>query len=169
MISIDNSQQFPLSRVRRLYGLYIFDEKSKSSRIQSYFGLVQVIRGSNVTRAFGKGQRPTSSLTSLVDDLTDGWTGRPTNQPIDIAGYGNRLTNNSSPGASRFLQNKLQNMFESLSQKEKENIRLELDLQKMVTKLAAETQSNMNLKTQLGSLQLADSKKDSNSNSTFFD
>ena len=60
-------------------------------------------------------------------------------------------------------------MFESLSQKEKENIRLELDLQKMVTKLAAETQSNMNLKTQLGSLQLADSKKDSNSNSTFFD
>ena len=68
-------------------------------------------------------------------------------------------------------QNKLQNLFESLSQKEKENIRLELDLQKMVTKLAAETQSNMNLKTQLGSLQLASNSasKDSNSNSTFFD
>ena len=62
-------------------------------------------------------------------------------------------------------------MFESLSQKEKENIRLELDLQKMMTKLAAETQSNMNLKTQLGSLQLATNAepKDSNSNSTFFD
>jgi len=69
-------------------------------------------------------------------------------------------------------QNKLQNLFESLSQKEKENIRLELDLQKMVTKLAAETQANMNLKTELGTLKLAakstDSQKDSNSNSTFF-
>ena len=63
-------------------------------------------------------------------------------------------------------------MFESLSQKEKENIRLELDLQKMVTKLASETQSNMNLKTQLGSLQLSlnnNGTKDSGSNSTFFD